>query len=209
MNRRLAALLLPVLLLVAGCTTEPGPGPVPTAQGDTRPSPFADCAALTSVPPSAGPDTPAPADSAGPLVGQRLPDLVLPCFTGGDNVALAEVRGPAVVNVWASWCPPCREELPAFQRLAERADGRFQVIGINSRDRRTGAQSIGEDFGVRFPMLYDQGDSVQSAVERNAIPMTLFVGADGRIRHLDVSGALDDASLADLVRRHLGVRVTA
>ncbi|MBM0225861.1 MULTISPECIES: TlpA disulfide reductase family protein [Micromonospora] len=202
MNRRLAALLVPVLLAVAGCTATDQRAAPPAAPRAERPSPFADCAALTAAPASA-----APAPTAG--TGDPLPELTLNCFTGGAPVNLREVKGPAVVNVWASWCPPCRKELPAFQRLSERADGRFQVIGVNSRDSRGGAQSIGEDFGVRFPMLVDQGDAFQRALRRNSFPLTLFVGADGRVRHADASGALDDARLTELVRTHLGVAVGA
>ncbi|MET8834490.1 TlpA disulfide reductase family protein [Micromonospora sp. NPDC004540] len=200
MTRRLAYLLVPLLLAVAGCTgsTEEPAGPAPATRAE-RPSPFADCAPLTAAPASG----PAPSGTS----GDPLPDLALSCFTGGAPVNVRDIKGPAVINVWASWCPPCRKELPAFQRLSERAGGRFQVIGVNSRDSRGGAQSIGEDFGVRFPMLVDQGDAFERALGRNAFPLTVLVDADGRIRHTDSTGALDDARLAELVRTHLGVRL--
>ncbi|WBB74066.1 TlpA disulfide reductase family protein [Micromonospora sp. WMMD1128] len=200
-HRRLILLLVPLLLAAAGCTAtaEEPAGPAPATRAE-RPSPFADCAPLTVAPASATPSPPGKA-------GDPLPDLTLNCFTGGAPVRLREVKGPAVLNVWASWCPPCRKELPAFQRLSERADGRFQVIGVNSRDSRGGAQSIGEDFGVGFPMLVDQGDAFERALERSAFPLTVLVGADGRIRHIEGTGALDDARLATLVRTHLGVTV--
>jgi len=199
--RRLAYLLVPLLLAVAGCTAtadEPE-RPAPATRAE-RPSPFADCAPLTVVPAAAAPT---PAGKA----GDQLPDLTLNCFTGGAPVNLRDVKGPAVINVWASWCPPCRKELPAFQRLSERADGRFQVIGVNSRDSRGGAQSIGEDYGVGFPMLLDQGDAFQRALERNAFPLTVLVDADGRIRHTAPTRALAAARLAALLQRHLGVKV--
>ncbi|ATO16025.1 alkyl hydroperoxide reductase [Micromonospora sp. WMMA2032] len=201
MTRRLAYLLVPLLLAAAGCTAtaEEPAGPALATRAE-RPSPFADCAPLTVTPASAAP---APAGAA----GAELPDLTLNCFTGGAPVRVRDVKGPAVINVWASWCAPCRKELPAFQRLSERADGRFQVIGVNSRDSRGGAQSIGEDFGVGFPMLVDQGDAFQRSLERNAFPLTVLVDADGRIRHVDATGALDDDRLAKLVRTHLGVTV--
>ncbi len=201
MNRRLAYLIVPLLLAIAGCTAiaEQPTGSAPASRAE-RPSPFADCTTLTAAPASA---VPVPAGAP----GDPLPELTLACFTGGAPVALRDVKGPAVINVWASWCPPCRKELPAFQRLSERAAGRFQVIGVNSRDSRGPAQSIGEDFGVRFPMLMDQGNAFEQALERNAFPLTVFVDADGRIRHTDSTGALDDARLAELVRKHLGVEV--
>ncbi|MBQ0891942.1 TlpA family protein disulfide reductase [Micromonospora sp. U56] len=236
MNRRLAALLVPALLAVAGCTaTGQGSATTPTARAE-RPSPFADCATLTRPPAATGAAAPsgatapgsttpgsttpgaattgtatpgAAAPTASGAVGAVLPSLILSCFTGGTPVALRDVRGPAVVNVWASWCPPCRKELPAFQRLSERAAGRLQVIGVNSRDTRSAAQSIGEDYGIRFPMLFDQGEALQRELGRNALPLTLLVDAQGRVRHTDATGALDDARLAALVRQHLGVQVSA
>ncbi|MEV0805649.1 TlpA disulfide reductase family protein [Micromonospora sp. NPDC050200] len=251
MNRRLAALLVPALLAVAGCTaTGPGSATTPTARAE-RPSPFADCATLTrppaaspaatgaaapsatatsgavpsgAVPSGAVPSGAVPSGAAatvgtgaapegttagGPGDGAVLPELTLSCFTGGAPVALRDVRGPAVVNVWASWCPPCRKELPAFQRLSERTAGKLQVVGVNSRDTRAAAQSIGEDFGIRFPVLFDQGEALQRELGRNALPLTLLVDAQGRVRHTDATGALDDARLAALVGQHLGVAVPA
>ncbi|MET8306163.1 TlpA disulfide reductase family protein [Micromonospora sp. NPDC005173] len=203
MNRSLALLLLPLLLVVASCTDGTADDPAPRPAAAERPSPFDDCAALSTAPTSA-------ADAAAPASGgEALPELTLACFTGGAPVALRDVAGPAVINVWASWCPPCRKELPAFQRLSERASGRLQVVGVNSRDSRGGAQSIGEDFGVRFPILVDQGEALQRELKRNAIPLTLFVDAQGRIRHVDASGALDDARLVELVHQHLGLTVPA
>ncbi|MFI7658786.1 TlpA family protein disulfide reductase [Micromonospora parva] len=216
MNRRLALAVLPLLLAVTACTSgtaDDEPAPRPAAE---RPSPFRDCATLSTAPtaatPGSGASTPASPGSgttAPTPGGQALPALTLSCFTGGAPVALGAVAGPAVINVWASWCPPCRKELPAFQRLSERAAGQLQVVGVNSRDSRSGAQSIGEDFGVRFPMLVDQGEALQRELRRNAIPLTLFVAADGQIRHIDATGALDDAALATLVRQHLGLAVPA
>ncbi|MEU5963211.1 redoxin family protein [Micromonospora parva] len=217
MNRRLALAVLPLLLAVTACTSgtaDDEPAPRPAAA--ERPSPFRDCATLSTAPtaatPGSGASTPASPGSGttAPAAGkQTLPALTLSCFTGGAPVALGAVAGPAVINVWASWCPPCRKELPAFQRLSERAAGQLQVVGVNSRDSRSGAQSIGEDFGVRFPMLVDQGEALQRELRRNAIPLTLFVAADGQIRHVDATGALDDATLAALVRQHLGLAVPA
>ncbi|QOC95108.1 TlpA family protein disulfide reductase [Micromonospora craniellae] len=193
---------LPLLLLgTVACTpeSEKSSATRPDA-GTSRPSPFEDCAALVAAPSAAGDGTPQ---------GDRLPELSLTCFTGGAPVALRDIPGPAVINIWASWCPPCRKELPAFQRLSEQTEGQLRVIGVNTQDSRDAAQSIGEDFGVRFPMLFDQGKAFQRALERNAFPMTVFVGADGGVRHIDASGTLDDAQLAELVRQHLGITVPA
>ncbi|MEU8182888.1 TlpA disulfide reductase family protein [Micromonospora sp. NPDC049044] len=222
MNRRLALVILPLLLTLAGCTSGADDGaPTPSRAAAERPSPFRDCSTLRTPPratssgsaTTAAPDPAASATGGAPTAGaaggKALPELTLACFTGGAPVALRDVAGPAVINVWASWCPPCQKELPAFQRLSERAAGQLQVIGVNSRDSRSAAQSLGEDFGIRFPILVDQGEALQRQLERNFFPMTIFVDADGRVRHIDASGALDDAQLAELVRTHLGLTVSA
>jgi thiol-disulfide isomerase/thioredoxin len=221
-RRRWSGLLLPLLLLVPACTSRAEPAEAP-AGGDAV-APFADCAGLTAAPTGGTPKaaaagtspaapvggTPAAAASTGAgAVATDLPDLRLPCFTGGAQVAVADLRGPAVINLWASWCPPCREELPALQRLAQRAAGQVHVIGVNSKDRPAAAASIGADFGLTFPNLVDPDQQVQRAVAPNVLPVTLLVDADGRIRHTVVSGALDDDRLTDLLRRHLGVTVPA
>jgi thiol-disulfide isomerase/thioredoxin len=133
--------------------------------------------------------------------------VTLPCFSSGQQVRLADLRGPAVINLWASWCRPCRAELPAFQRLATRTSGSLTVVGVNVRDRRDAAQSLAEDLHLAFPTLYDPEQQTLLKLQRNALPLTLFVDARGRVQHLDVSGALDDTALAELVERHLRVAV--
>lgn len=205
--RTLAALVLSVLLLSAGCGAEPSP---PRQQTPDVAPPFADCSGLSAPPTptsavnaSARPE--AVEGSATAPAG--LPSLELTCFIGGERVPLHEVRGPAVINLWASWCAPCRKELPAFQRLAERLDGEVHVVGVNSGDDREAARSLAEELGLTFPNLFDPDDQLRRALGRQFLPMTLFVDAEGRIRHLDSSGALDDAELAGLVEQHLGVVV--
>lgn len=136
-----------------------------------------------------------------------MPAVRLPCFTGGETVALDSVRGPAVINIWASWCQPCREELPAFQRLAERTAGRLHVVGVDNRDRRESARSLAVDLGLSYPNLVDRDERLRTELGQAALPVTLFADGQGRIRHLDGSGALDDATLAALVERHLQVAV--
>ncbi|MFD0819309.1 TlpA family protein disulfide reductase, partial [Micromonospora zhanjiangensis] len=148
-----------------------------------------------------------PAGDAAAGTVTRLPDLRLPCFTGGAPVGLAELPGPAVINLWASWCPPCRKELPAFQRLAVRAGDRLHVLGVDTRDDRAAAESLATDFGLTYPTLFDPDERLRRALARTALPVTLFVDGQGRVRHVDNTGALTDDTLAALVERHLDVPV--
>jgi thiol-disulfide isomerase/thioredoxin len=191
-------LLLAGCAALAGCTAAAEPAPAP----DQQASPFADCAGLTATPPSAAPVSTASAPAA--LAG--LPDLELPCFTGGQPVRLADVRGPAVINLWASWCEPCRTELPVMQGLADNAAGRLHVLGVDTGDGRDAAASFGESKNVTMPILYDRNKELLAALGRINLPVTVFVDSAGRdyVHPLP----LDAHSLSDLVRKHTGVAVT-
>ncbi|MFB9238520.1 TlpA family protein disulfide reductase [Plantactinospora siamensis] len=199
-RRGVVAALLPALLLVvAGCWSGGGRPGVPV----TPPAPFAGCAALTASP--AG--TPAAAPPSAKPAAKALPDLTLPCFAGGPDVRLDAIRGPAVLNLWAAWCSPCRKELPAFQRLAARTGGTLHVIGVDTRDDRDAAAGLAGDLGVTFPTLVDRNEELRIRAGGRGLPSTILVDASGRISYLHDAGALDDATLAELVRQHLGVRV--
>jgi cytochrome c biogenesis protein CcmG, thiol:disulfide interchange protein DsbE len=203
-------LILPLMLVLAACTAEARTaGPA----GEPAP-PFADCSALLAAPaatsgaaasrPAAA--RPAPSGVAGATAD--LPDVSLPCFTGGQAVKLTELRGPAVINLWGSWCPPCREELPILQELADRTAGRLHVVGVDTFDSRDAAASFAADNGVTFPTLYDPDKKLMGALGKVDLPVTVFVGAAGQ-RHVYTGGPLDRPELGRLVRTWTGVSVTS
>jgi cytochrome c biogenesis protein CcmG/thiol:disulfide interchange protein DsbE len=202
----------PLLLLLAACTAQATPGPSAADQ----PSPFADCTALTAPPtPTAAPDATAPnaaapsaggASGAGAGGGTGLPNVVLPCFTGGQQVRLADLRGPAVVNLWGSWCGPCRAELPAVQRLADRTAGRLHVIGVDTYDDRAAGASFGTDKNITVPTLFDPDKRLLTGLGKADLPVTVFLDAAG-MPYVYHGTGLDDAALATLVTRHAGVTV--
>ena len=191
----LAGLLLPLML--AGCTARATPSP--STATPEQASPFAACTALSAAPPSAAP-------SAG-TGGAELPDLKLPCFTGGEPVRLTELRGPAVVNLWASWCGPCRDELPLMQRLADRAGGRLHVLGVDVGDGRDAAASFGAGQQVTMPTLYDRDRRLLTALGRVTLPVTVFIDAAGR-EYVHAEPLRAATELSELVRTHTGVTVT-
>ena len=154
--------------------------------------------------PSGQPDA---AAAVGGTVRADLPDLVLPCFTGERPVRLTELRGPAVLNVWGSWCGPCREELPVMQALADATAGRLRVVGVDTRDTRDAAASFAAGRGISLPMLFDPDQRLLGALGRVNVPLTVFVAADGK-RFVYTGKALDKPTLGGLVRTHTGVTVT-
>lgn len=192
------------LLATAGCTP-PGPGLVDPGP---EPTPFAGCAALAGPPPDAAfagaqagtppPGVPAPENLP-------MPEVSLPCFSDGVPVLVSALRGPAVVNLWASWCPPCRDELPVLQRFADRTAGSVHVVGVISKDSRQASASLADERGVDFPNLFDDDGKLFKALGRAALPVTLFVDRAGRIRLVHNDRALDEGTLDELAALHLGV----
>jgi cytochrome c biogenesis protein CcmG, thiol:disulfide interchange protein DsbE len=176
--RWVAAALLPVLLAATAACGE-----------DETPSPFAGCEPL----------------AAKAATATDLPDLRLSCFTGDTEVALRDLRGPAVINLWASWCQPCRTELPVIQRLADRADGRLTVLGVDTGDSRDNGASFATDKDVTMPTLFDDKSKLLSSLGRISLPVTVFLDASGRSYTHPLP--LTDADVAELVRKHTGVTV--
>lgn len=188
MRMRSAVLALVAALTLGACSDSP-PAGVPVE----HPGPFTTC--------EVQPATPAPGGAG----TARVPAVELPCFAGGAPVALHALGRPAVITLWASYCWPCRTELPAFQRLWRKAGSEVVVLGVVTKDTRMAAGSLAEELAVTFPSVYDRQAVFQRQLGRSTLPVTLFVDAAGAIRHTDFAGALDDAELARLVRDKLGV----
>ncbi len=110
-----------------------------------------------------------------------LPDVTLPPLQGdGEPLELASLDGPAVVNLWATWCAPCRRELPAFQDVSEqRTDVSF--VGVDIGEDAAAAQAFLDELGVTFPQYADQEAELTDALGTAALPVTLIVGDDGQI----------------------------
>ena len=124
---------------------------------------------------------------------------------GGGEFDLASALGDVVVlNVWGSWCPPCRTEAPGLQAVSEAlADDGVRFVGVNVRDFDQQAPLAFEDeFGITYPSVYDpKGDALlafRKTVPPNAIPSTLVIDRQGRIA-AKVIGPIGETSLTDLV----------
>jgi len=165
--------------------------------------------AACSSNPSVVPETAAPQDVRGPFAACGTStgggSLTLPCFADGASVAVPPAGKPAVLTLWASFCEPCRRELPAFQRLWDKAREKVTVLGVVTGDSRSAAASLAEDLSVTFPSVYDRDSRFLKEQGRATLPVTLFVDRSGQVVYAHVTGSLDDAQLAQLVRDKLGV----
>lgn len=145
-------------------------------------------------------------EAAGAAPSDGLPDVTLPCLGTGPAVRLAGLRGkPTVVNLWASWCEPCRDELPLLARLAESPSVR--VLGINTENEPGQALSLLTDTGVHYASLRDDDGLVKTAMRASGLPLTLFVDADGVVTHVERAPIVSADQLRSLVSLHLGVTV--
>ncbi len=134
-----------------------------------------------------------------PQVGFLAPDFTLPLLDGGTQT-LSDLRGQVVVvNFWASWCPPCRAEMPTLDRVArEYASQGVTVLAVNATasDSREAAQRFLEEIKVSaLPVVLDIDGRVVQTYRISAFPTTFFVDAQGVIRDIVVGGPLSEASL--------------
>ena len=139
-------------------------------------------------------------------LGPELPALQLPCLGGGPDVDLrAAVPGrPTLVNVWATWCAPCVDEVPELVDLSARAGDRLSVVGVLTEDPARNGLEFARQFGVRYPSVVDEQGDLKRGISPG-LPVTLFLDADGRVVHTERGAFADRAEVDGLVRQHLGV----
>ena len=136
--------------------------------------------------------------------GTDLSDLTFDLFDGNTGT-LADYEGtPLVVNFFASWCPPCVREMPEFQEVFERLDGRVAFLGLSQDQSPQDALALVETTGVTYDVGWDLDLEVYGATGSIAMPTTAFVSPSGEL--LDTfAGALDTESLSELIEDALGV----
>ncbi|WP_250461358.1 TlpA family protein disulfide reductase [Microbulbifer litoralis] len=113
------------------------------------------------------------------------PDFTL-ASNKGDNLRLAEQRGDVIMlNFWASWCGPCRKEMPLLDELHARYEAAgFQVWGVNVDAERADAEQMLAKIPVDFPVLFDSSSNVSKQFGVDAMPSSVFIDRDGKVRHI-------------------------
>ncbi len=119
------------------------------------------------------------------LTGQSAPDFALQSDSG-ENLRLSEYRGDVVmINFWATWCGPCRQEMPLLEELYSRYQRvGFSLLGINIDDDPGKAMKMAAELGVSFPVLFDSRKEVSKLYEVDAMPVTVLVDREGTVRYV-------------------------
>ncbi len=134
-------------------------------------------------------------DEERPALGFRAPDFELQDFNG-QSVKLSALRGkPVLLNFWASWCPPCRKEMPDLQEFFTQYGEKIHVIGINWNDHPTIVQEFLDQYGITYTNLLDTNGKIFVLYELTGLPTSFFIDEDGIIR----GKWLGSMSVADMI----------
>jgi cytochrome c biogenesis protein CcmG/thiol:disulfide interchange protein DsbE len=140
-----------------------------------------------------------------PRKGFLAPDFTLTALDGA-TVRLSDLRGkPVLINFWASWCGPCRAEMPHLQAVFEaHADDGLVVLGVNQLESPPAVARFVEEFGLTFPIPLDNEGNVSATYQARALPTSFFVDADGVIRDAftgPMTGGLIESKLETILAK--------
>jgi peroxiredoxin len=138
-------------------------------------------------------------------IGTTAPDFTL--HDGDQTVTLSQFRGkPVLLNFWASWCGPCRQEMPLLEAIDKRyQNAGFTVLGVNVEGKAAPAKEIAAKAGVSFPVLVDEGQKVSELYQLEAMPSSVIVDRDGVVRYVH-SGYKpgDEAKYVEVIKQLIG-----
>ncbi len=141
-----------------------------------------------------------------PREGFPAPDFTLDTLDG-DQMTLSDLRGKVVmINLWASWCPPCRDEMPAIENVyqANKEQG-LEVLAVNvtNQDSEAAVSAFVQELDLSFPILLDRQGAVSRRYQLRALPTTFFIDREGIIRAVVPGGPMSESliqsKIADLL----------
>lgn len=139
--------------------------------------------------------------ASGPAPGWTLPSL----RDTSAHVTLAQFKGrPVVINFWASWCPPCRKEMPALAATARRVGANVAFVGIDTNDERGAALAFAAKTGVAYPLAFDPHATAGGNYGVYGLPTTFFVSAKGDLVGEQVGG-MTSVRLSQLLKQTFGL----
>lgn len=148
-------------------------------------------------PPASASAAPPPGPGPAPVVGAPAPDFTLQSLDG-QAVALSDYRGQVVLlNFWATWCEPCKLEMPAFDEVQQSVGPQgLQVLAVNFDEPAAEVQAFQDELGLTFPLLLDPGAVVQRLYRVVGYPTSYWIDREGRVAAMHV-GVMSERQLAD------------
>lgn len=126
--------------------------------------------------------------------GNPAPDFTLTSLSG-EQISLAGLAGkPVLLNFWATWCPPCKDEMPLLQEYSIRYAGKFTILAVDYGEKESEVRPFIEELNLDFPIFLDPGDEVNTLYQVQGYPTTYFIGADGSIVDVHI-GLLSETKL--------------
>ena len=172
------SILLVTLLFISGCTTTPSE----ISRGE-----LVDCSNLSADPSVRG--------------------TQLECLDGSAGIVIEALRGPAIVNVWGSWCGPCQDEIPLFVDFYSRAKDKLVLLGIDVEEAQIGdGRHFVETRGITWPNLYDPDGRTASSLGMG-VPITYFVDAQGVTLYKKIGVISSVQELEELTQKYLGISI--
>jgi thiol-disulfide isomerase/thioredoxin len=133
--------------------------------------------------------------------------IMLDCLDGTEGASINGIKGPAIINVWGSWCGPCKEEMPILRSFYEKAQGKLALIGV---DVEEASIEDGREFvknnGITWPNLYD-ADGKSRAYFGMGVPVTWFIAADGNVAYKHIGVIKSEKELISMTSKYLGVKL--
>lgn len=133
--------------------------------------------------------------------------IMLDCLDGTDGASINGIKGPAIINVWGSWCGPCKEEMPILRSFYEKAQGKLALIGVDVEEASIeDGRKFVENNGITWPNLYDAGGKSR-AYFGMGVPVTWFIAADGSVTYKHIGVIKSEKELISMTSKYLGVKL--
>jgi peroxiredoxin len=135
-------------------------------------------------------------------IGAPAPDFSLEPVGGGAPIGPASFAGKVViVDFWATWCAPCRQSFPVYQRLVDEFGGKLAVIGVSVDDGADGISKFKSETGVKFPLVWDRGQAVAAAYKPGTMPTSFVLDRSGIVHSIHEGFRKgDDATLEQEIK---------
>jgi len=133
--------------------------------------------------------------------------VVLDCLDGSNGASIDSIKGPAIINVWGSWCGPCKEEMPILRSFYKKAQGKLTLVGVDVEEASIeDGRKFVEGNGITWPNLFDS-DGKSRVYFGMGVPVTWFIAPDGSVAYKHIGVLKSEIELISLTSKYLGVKL--